>query len=97
VDHGVGAAQRVAKRVRIAEVAERKLHPNPVRPQPAGVADEGSDGLSRLDQGRQKGLADGARCAGDRDHAGTLVVALTAGLVPLFAYNLPLRSTGKSG
>ena len=56
VDHRVGAAQRMAKRVRVAEIAERELDPNPVRPEQARIAHEGAHGLSRLDQGGEQRL-----------------------------------------
>ena len=52
VDHGVGAAERVAKRVRVAEIAERELDPNPCGPSRRGSrtsARTGSPASTRVD------------------------------------------------
>ena len=57
VDDGVDAAQALAHRVRvgeIAEVPERDLHVDPPRPQPARVPDQAADVLAALQQQRQQ-------------------------------------------
>ena len=40
MDHRVGAAHRVAQPARVAEVGERELDPDPVRPEPLRIADQ---------------------------------------------------------
>ena len=72
---GPHAAQRVAKRRRVGEVAERDLHAHAVGPEPPRVADEAADGLAGGGQAAQQRAADEARGAGQQEHAWILCPA----------------------
>ena len=75
VDHGVDAAQRLARRCAVAEarqVAEGDLDVDAVPAEPARVADQGPDVVAGLEQQREQRPADGSGRAGEQDHAAGL-------------------------
>ena len=43
VDHGVGAAHRVAQAARVGEVGERELHPDAVGPEPLRLTNQAAN------------------------------------------------------
>ena len=63
------AAQRVAERRRVGEVAERDLDPHALVAQPARVAHQAADRASRRGQPAQQGRADQPGGAGEEEHA----------------------------
>ena len=65
----VDAAHGVAKRGRVREIAERDLHPHPLRSQSPGVAHEAANGLAVPEQARKKRAPHESRGAGQQDHA----------------------------
>ena len=68
VDHGVGAADRVAQAPRVAEVGERELHADPLGPEPPRIADQAADLVARVEQHRQQRRAHHPRPSGEQDH-----------------------------
>ena len=69
VDDGVDAAQRVAERRRVGEVAERDLHAHALGPEPPRVAHQAAHRPPGGGQARQQRGADVAGGAGEQDHA----------------------------
>ena len=69
VDHGVDAAQRVAERGRVGEVAERDLHAHAILAEPARIAHQAAQRHLRGDQTPAEGASDQAACAGEEQHA----------------------------
>jgi hypothetical protein len=68
VDDGPDAAQGVAERRRIGQVAQRDLHADALGPQPARVAHEAAHGLPRGGQTAQEGGPDEPGGAGEQQH-----------------------------
>ena len=68
VDDGVDAAQRVAERQVVAEIAERDLDPDALGPQPPRIADQAANRRAGGDQAAQQGAADGSGGAGEQQH-----------------------------
>jgi hypothetical protein len=71
VDDGVDAAEALAHRMRIGELAEvpqRDLHVDPPRPQAARVADQAAHVLAALEEQRQQPRADAAGRPGQQQH-----------------------------
>ena len=75
VHDGAHAAQRVAKRRRVGEVAERDLHAHAVGTQAARVAHEAADRPARGGQPAQQCAADETRGTGQQEHAWILCPA----------------------
>ena len=69
VHDGLDAAQRVAEGRRVAEVAERDLHADPLRAQPAGVADEAAHRRPAVDEAPQQRGPDPPVAPVSREHA----------------------------
>ena len=72
VDDRVDAAQRVAKRGRVGEVAQRDLHPHALIAEPARVAHEAAHRLPGERQAAEQGGADRAGRAGEQHHRRSL-------------------------
>ena len=69
VDHGVDPAERVAKRRRVRQVAQRDLHAHALVTEAARVAHEAAHGSRLRGEPPQQRPADGARGSGEQDHA----------------------------
>ena len=69
VDHGPHAAQRVAERGRVGEVAGGELHVHPLRPEPARIAHQAAHGLAARDEPPQHRGAEQAGRSREQDHA----------------------------
>jgi hypothetical protein len=70
----VDAAQRVAKRPRVPEVAERDLDPDPLGAQAPRVSDQAPDRDARGHQTPQQRAADRSRRACQQQHRRSVAV-----------------------
>jgi hypothetical protein len=68
VDHRADAAQRVAERRRVREVARRELDAHPLGPEAARIADQAAHGLAAREQAPQHGGAEQAGGSREQDH-----------------------------
>ena len=69
MDHGPHAAQRVAERGRVGEVAGGELHVHPLRPEPARIAHQAAHRLAARDEPPQHRGAEQAGRSREQDHA----------------------------
>ena len=70
VHDGAHAAQRVAERGRVGEVADGQLHAHALGPEPARVAHQAAHGLAPGHEPAQHGGAEQSGGAGEQEHAG---------------------------